>query len=654
MCGVAGFWDTRAATTSERLNSVVATMSRTLVHRGPDDEGHWVDASAGIALGFRRLSIIDVSPTGHQPMFSESGRYVAIFNGEIYNYPELCAELLQSFSITMRGSSDTEVMLHGFDCWGLQATIRRLNGMFAMAVWDRTERALYLCRDRLGEKPLYYGWLDKTFVFGSELKSMTAHPEFRAGIDLDALAGYLQFGYVPTPRSIYQGVAKLPPATILKIKAGHSDPVPQAYWSMKEVVRSAGEKQFSGSVQEAAELLTQRLQRTVKSRMQSDVPLGAFLSGGIDSSTVVALMQSVSPRPVHTFSIGFKEESHNEAADAARVAKHLGTKHREFIVSWAEAREVLPRLPELFDEPFSDSSQIPTYLISRLAKQHVTVALTGDGGDEVFGGYNRYRWNKKLWGLISHTPRFFSSGLGKAITLLSPGAWEAVLGGRQPQGGQKMYKLAKSLQARSQWELYEQVSSVSPVPSELLAAEHKVHAPSDRTNAPATASRFVEGMMYEDTVTYLPDDILVKVDRASMGASLETRAPFLDHEIVEFAWSLPLAMKLHGGTGKYVLRKVLEKFVPRQLTDRPKAGFAIPIGAWLRKDLRDWAESALDSAKIRGQGYLDVDAVQKKWQEHLSGKRDWESQIWNILVLQWWLEARSNKEPVCASEARGF
>ena len=652
MCGVVGLWDTRAATTSERLNSVVAAMSRTLVHRGPDDEGQWVDASAGIALGFRRLSIIDVSPTGHQPMFSESGRFVTIFNGEIYNYPELRAELLQNFSVTMRGTSDTEVMLHGFDCWGVQATIRRLNGMFAMAVWDRTERALYLCRDRLGEKPLYYGGLEKTFVFGSELKSLTAHPKFQAGIDIEALTGYLRFGYVPTPRSIYKGISKLPAATLLKIKAGSWELAPQAYWSMREVVQSADAQRFQGSVEEAAESLRHRLQRTVKSRMQSDVPLGAFLSGGIDSSTIVALMQSVSPRPVHTFSIGFKEESHNEAEDAARVAKHLGTEHREFYVSWAEAMDVIPRLPQLFDEPFSDSSQIPTFLISRLAKQYVTVALTGDGGDEVFGGYNRYRWNKKVWNLISHTPRFFSAGLGGAITLLSPGAWDAVLGGRQPQGGQKMHKLARSLRARSEWELYRQVSSVSPEPSELVAAEHKGSVFSDPSNMPATAATFVEEMMYQDTVTYLPDDILVKVDRASMGASLETRAPFLDHEIIEFAWSLPLSMKVRGGTGKYILRKVLERFVPKNLTDRPKAGFVIPIGAWLRTELRDWAESTLDPGKIRELGYLDAHVVQTKWQEHVSGKHDWEPQIWNILTLQSWLEHHSHdRKSVCASEA---
>jgi asparagine synthase (glutamine-hydrolysing) len=518
--------------------------------------------------------------------------------------------------------------------------------MFAIAVWDRSEQALYLCRDRTGEKPIYYGYAGNAFLFGSELKALHRHPKFQAEIDQAALVGYLRFGYVPTPRSIFKGISKLPPATFIKITKSSRELVPQSYWSMKEVVQRAADQPFRGSLSDAAEELTTRLTKTVKSRMQSDVPLGAFLSGGIDSSTVVSLMQNVSATPVHTFSIGFQEDSHNEAINAERVARHLRTEHVEFYVTAAQAREVIPRLPELFDEPFSDSSQIPTFLISQLAKRHVTVALTGDGGDEVFGGYNRYRWHGRVWNMVTRSPRFMSAGLGGALTILSPAAWDKIfkLGTPflpasigQKLAGQKLHKLANIVTSRSKRDLYRQISSVTPYPSELFTAEFRDIVADAMPNS-FDGPDFVEEMMYLDTITYLTDDILTKVDRASMGASLETRAPFLDHEIIEFAWTLPLSMKIKDGTGKLVLRKVLEKFVPSALTERPKAGFAIPVGAWLRSELRDWAEGILDPARLRAQGYLDVEAVRKKWNEHLSGRRDWEAQLWNILSLQAWLE----------------
>lgn len=649
MCGIAGFFDTSAASSESCMLQVVGRMSGALTHRGPDDEGRWADATCGIALAFRRLSIIDISPTGHQPMLSASGRYAIIFNGEIYNYKELRTELLQKFSIKLRGTSDTEVMLHAFDHWGIEPTLRRLNGMFAIAMWDRVEQALYLCRDRIGEKPLYYGWMGNTFIFASELKGMLAHPQFRAGLDLSAMAGYLRYGYVPTPRSIYQGVSKLPPASFMKITKAVSEPAPTVYWSMKEVLQKGRENPFHGSVEDAVESLTQRLQHTVKTRMQSDVPLGAFLSGGIDSSTVVALMQDVSCRPVHTFSIGFQEDSYNEAEDAERVARHLRTEHTDFYLSSAQALQVIPKLPALFDEPFSDSSQIPTFLISHLAKHHVTVALTGDGGDEVFGGYNRYRWHGRVWNLLARAPRFASNGLGSAITALSPGAWDAVFkigspllpqSALQRLGGQKLHKLANILRAHSERELYQQISSISPFPGELLSPEY-ASLTCDPLPDSCETSDFVEEMMYLDTLTYLPDDILVKVDRASMGASLETRAPFVDHEIIEFAWSLPLSMKIRNGVGKYVVRKVLERFVPPDLTDRPKSGFGIPLGSWLRAELRDWAESLMDPARLRSHGFFDATAVHKKWDEHLSGRRDWAFQLWNVLALQAWLESQT-------------
>jgi asparagine synthase (glutamine-hydrolysing) len=649
MCGIAGFLNRSTDSSESRLLEIARGMSAALTHRGPDDEGQWADPACGIALGFRRLSIIDVSPTGHQPMVSASGRFVVIFNGEIYNYEDLRAELVRNFAVRLRGTSDTEVMLHGFDAWGFEPTLRRLNGMFAMAVWDREQRALYLTRDRLGEKPVYYGWLGGTFLFVSELKSFFAHPAFQAEINEESIPLYVRYGYVPAPLSIYKHVLKLPPATFLKVTSGDGAGAPQSYWSLHDVVERAAESRFDGSLDEAVDSLTARLQRSIQQRMQSDVPLGAFLSGGIDSSTVVALMQTVSAQPVHSFSIGFKEDSHDEAKHAARVAKHLGTKHQEFYVSCQEALDVIPRLPELFDEPFADSSQIPTFLISQLAKQYVTVALTGDGGDEVFGGYNRYIWLGRVWSSISRVPRRTRPALGGALTLLSPNAWNSLFrafGPILPQSakhrstGQKLHKIAQVLRAENERELYHRISSIVPFPSDLLdgndfpIAESRLEVPS--------GLQVAEQMMYLDTLTYLPDDILTKVDRASMGASLETRAPFVDHEIVEFAWQLPLAWKIKDGKGKYIIRKVLEKILPPALTERPKAGFEIPLGDWLRRELRDYVEATLDERSLRQHGYFDVAAVRAKWREHLSGRRDWQFQLWNVLMLQAWLTRQTS------------
>jgi len=649
MCGIAGFLDITGQRSELNLLEIAQRMSSALAHRGPDDEGHWADPAAGIALGFRRLSIIDVSPTGHQPMVSASGRFVIVFNGEIYNYEELRGELLCNFGSKLLGSSDTEVMLLAFDSWGVEQTLRRLNGMFAMAVWDRAERTLFLCRDRLGEKPLYYGWINNILVFGSELKSLLAHPQFRPEINVEILPLYLRYGYVPTPASIYKSVWKLPPASFLKIVKGNSAATPQAYWSMEQVVMGSRERRFPGSMEEAVEGLSARLKRSVKQRMQADVPLGAFLSGGIDSSTIVAFMQAVSARPVHTFSIGFHEDNYNAAKDAERVAAHLGTEHTEFYVSSAQAMEVIPRLPDLFDEPFADSSQIPTFLISQLARRHVTVVLTGDGGDEVFGGYNRYLWHGRILNVISRMPRGVSSGLGGAATLLSPAAWDTIFRAASPVlpnsmvqrlGGQKIHKLANILRAGTERALYQQISSTLQVPSELLEEKLKP-LPSECLPASPEFSDFIEEMMYLDTLTYLPDDILAKVDRASMGASLETRAPFVDHEIIEFAWTLPLSFKVRCGVGKYILRKVLANFVPAELTERPKTCFGIPVGKWVRGELREWAEATLDASTMRAQGLLDVAAVHKRWQEHLSGRCDWQYQMWTILMLQAWLERQS-------------
>jgi asparagine synthase (glutamine-hydrolysing) len=627
-------------------------MADTLLHRGPDTDGVWVDERAGVGLGFRRLAILDLSPQGHQPMRSTDGRYTIVFNGEIYNYLTLRAVLeTEGHAPDWRGHSDTEVMLAAFSAWGVERTLVRMVGMFAFALWDSQERTLHLARDRLGEKPLYYGWAGSAFVFGSELKALRAHPGFRREVDREALALYLRYGYVPTPWSIYRGVRKLPPASHLALSADglahRADPAPAPYWSVEESARSGLAHPFEGDDEAAASALDALLRDAVAGQMIADVPLGAFLSGGIDSSTVVALMQAQSSQPVKTFTIGFHEDGYDEASHARAIAKHLGTDHTELYVTPREAQDVVPLLPQLYDEPFADSSQIPTHLVSRLARQRVTVSLSGDGGDELFGGYNRYFWGTALWRRIGWMPPGGRALVANAITLLSPAAWDGVFRAlgpllpaklRQPAAGDKAHKMAGLIATPDREALYESLVALWREPGVVRGAPEELCDTPARfgtVEAPEVAQR----MMYLDAVSYLPDDILVKVDRAAMGVSLETRVPLLDHRVVEFAWRLPFGMKVRDGRGKWLLRRVLAQYVPRELFERNKMGFGIPLEHWLRGPLRAWAERLLDPRRLDGEGWFDPAPVRRLWQQHLSG--DWNRQhaLWTVLMFQAWLDA---------------
>ncbi len=647
MCGFCGVLDLTGGTSGEELRFVVAKMTDTLRHRGPDDGGIWVSPDEGIGLGHRRLSIVDLSPTGHQPMFSACGRYVIVFNGEVYNFRELRKELEPEGIGFWRGHSDTEVMLAAISRWGLEAAVQRFNGMFAFALWDRKERVLHLVRDRLGKKPLYYGWMGSTFLFGSELKALRAHRAFTPEINRDALALYLRHSYIPAPYSVFQGIRKLPAGTVLTASGQcvGNMPEPVTYWSMKDTVERGVAQPFGGSVGAALTDLDALLRDAVKLRMEADVPLGAFLSGGVDSSTVVALMQAQSGRPVKTFTIGFHDAGYNEAKDAKAVAQHLGTEHTELYVTPDEAMAVIPMLPDLYDEPFSDSSQIPTFLVSRMARSHVTVSLSGDAGDELFAGYNRHFWGRKLWRRVGCVPRPVRSATATALTAVSPQQWEAAfrrLGPvlperiRQRQPGDKLYKMAEILSLDSAEAVYLRLVSHWKDPDSLVLGSCEPPTALTDSRRWAKLEDITQRMMFLDAVTYLPDDILVKVDRASMGVSLEARVPLLDHRVVEFAWRLPLSMKVRGGQGKWILRQLLYRYVPRELTERPKMGFAIPIDSWLRGPLREWAEELLDEGRLRREGFFNPSPIREKWVEHLSGRRNWHYYIWDVLMFQAW------------------
>lgn len=644
MCGFAGCLDRSRSSTGDRLGSVAGAMADTLGHRGPDDSGVWVDAENGVALGHCRLSILDLSPEGHQPMQSASDRFVVVYNGELYNFPDLRAEL-EALGHRFRGHSDTEVLLAAFDEWGIAASLRKFIGMFGLAVWDRRERALTLCRDRMGEKPLYYGWAGGTFLFGSELKAIAAHPEFDGTISHDALALFIRHNNVPAPRSIYQQVRKVPPATCVTLReedcvGAWPEPVP--YWSLGDAVAAGRAAPFTGSDQDAVEALDTLLRDAVQRQMIADVPLGAFLSGGIDSSVIVALMQAAGSGTARTFSIGFDESGYDEAVHAAAVARHLGTQHTELYVSAAAARALIPELPRIYDEPFADSSQLPTILLARMAREHVTVALTGDAGDELFGGYNRYFHARRIWNTLGWAPAGGRRGVAALVTAVPPAAWDRVgmalpARYRQPQLGDRMRKLAEVVGSPTAAAVYMRLISHWPDPTVMVPGASDLPRSVLNGQAPEFDD-FAEWMMYADTTSYLPDDILVKVDRAAMSTSLETRVPFLDHRVVEFAWTLPLDMKVRGGTGKWILRQVLDRYVPRELIERPKQGFAVPLDEWLRGPLRDWAEALLDERRLREDGLFDPAPIRERWREHLSGRRNWQAALWCVLVFQSWLD----------------
>jgi len=604
-------------------------------------------------MGHRRLSIVDLSPAGHQPMVSANGRYVIAFNGEIYNHLLLRAEFGRSgIAPVWRGHSDTETLLAGFEAWGIRGTVERCVGMFAFAVWDRESRSLTLGRDRLGEKPLYYGWQGQgeqaAFLFGSELTALKAHPMFAAEIDRNALCLLMRHNYIPAPYSIYQSIRKLLPGTLLTITRADREPKIVPYWSAAEVAAAGCASPFAGTAEQAVDELEVLLKSAVRQQMVADVSLGAFLSGGIDSSTVVALMQSLSDRPVKTFTIGFHEADYNEAVHAKAVAAHLGTEHTELYVTPQQALDVIPRLPALYSEPFSDSSQIPTFLVSQLARQHVTVSLSGDAGDELFCGYNRYVVADRLWKKLSRLPMGSRRLAARGLMALSPMRWNSLLGPvqgllptslQQANWGDKLHKGAGVLASGDMDGLYLGLVSHWDDPASLVINTQEPltlltgHAPQ------LSGLDYIQRMMALDTLTYLPDDILVKVDRAAMGVSLESRVPFLDHRVVEFTWHLPLSMKLRDGVGKWVLREVLYRHVPKVLIERPKMGFGVPIDAWLRGPLKDWAEDLLSEQRLQREGFLNSVPIRQKWAEHLSGRRNWQYHLWNVLMFQAWLEA---------------
>ena len=623
MCGIAGFLSPYHVDPHTAKTAAVG-MRDALFHRGPDDSGVWIDAKNGVAMTHRRLSILELSSAGHQPMLSPSGRFVICFNGEIYNHLSLRQQLNSS---AWRGGSDTETVLACIEAWGLTTTLKRCVGMFALALWDQDERCLALARDRLGEKPLYYGWQDQTFVFASELKAIRRHPQFLGKINHKTIPAFLKLGYIPGPESIWEGIYKLEPGHIAWIRPDPSAcPRAESYWSFTDVVRAGRQQPFIGSYHDATDALESHLTSAVRQQMISDVPLGVFLSGGIDSSIVTALMQRFSSTPINTFSIGFDIESHNEAPHAKRIAEYLGTHHHEYYLSASDIQAVIPDLPEIYDEPFADSSQIPTLLLSKNTAKSVKVALTGDGGDELFAGYARYFHIARQFNRLSNIPR----SVRQAGAMLVNGLRSLT---SQVEHLNKLGDLLTEERLEGMYRFYQSKSQLK-----LTSIEEVYNPYFSQSSTWPLVDDYVSWMMCADVKTYLPDDLLVKVDRAAMSASLETRAPFLSHELYAFCWSLPPSYKYRHGASKALLKDVLTRHLPTALFERPKRGFAIPIAKWLRADLREYADAHLNQTVLRSTGFLNADRIGGLWRQHQEGRRDASATLWNVLTLISWMK----------------
>lgn len=638
MCGIAGFYALKTDRSRAELHVLGQKMAATLEHRGPDAGDVWQDPDRPLVLAHRRLSIIDLSKDGAQPMESASGRYMLIYNGEFYNFRILRKEL-ESAGIVFRGRSDTEIFLAAIELWGLNRALQKIDGMFAFALWDRQDRQLHLIRDRLGKKPLYLGWAGPHLIFGSELKALRAHPDFTAQINREALALYLQHGWTPAPHCIYENVWMLKPGHRITLNL---DDLPgdlplhtlmQPYWHPQDVIQHVQTMRLQGNEKEIIDEFETLLKNCVADRMVADVPLGAFLSGGIDSSSIVALMQSLSTQPIKTYTIGFTEQSYDEAGYAQKIATHLGTQHHSLYLSDQETLEIIPQLPEIYDEPFADISAIPTFLISQFARQSVTVALSGDGGDEMLGGYTRHVQGPRLWRNLRFVPAFLRKALAGTLQTVPTTYWDT-MPGMPPQFGHKIHKASAILAGESQTGIYRRLLSHWDAPP----LKHAATMPDllEDLSLEDMKLSFAERMMIWDTLTYLPGDILTKIDRASMAASLEARAPLLDTRIFEYVWRLPESYKIHHGKGKYLLREMLARHVPRKLFERPKQGFNMPVGEWLRGGLRDWAEDLLDERTLEQQGWLDAQHVRALWQAHLNGQGHHATGLWSILMFQAW------------------
>ena len=638
MCGIAGVLNLTSS--RDQLEQNAIAMADSLAYRGPDDQGIWSDADAGVALTHRRLSIVDLSPAGHQPMISADGRFIITYNGEIYNFQDLRPEL-EAQGIKFRGHSDTEVMLEAIATYGVEATVKRLIGMFTIGLWDRRERTLTLVRDRLGIKPLYWAKFGDLFLFGSELKALRAYPGWTPRINRSAVAAFMRHNYIPAPHTIYEGVHKVEPGTVLTLP-WNGEPKIKRFWDARTVAQAGLANPIQVDDTELTDRLEALLRDAVRRRMVADVPVGAFLSGGINSSTVAALMKAANAGPVRTYTIGFELPGFDETTHSAAVARHLGTDHTELTVTAKEALNVIPQLPDMYDEPFADSSQIPTHLVSAMTRRHVTVALSGDGGDELFGGYNRYQMTGRLWRSFALLPASMRHTLAGLLTAVSPDRWSQMLSivpasTRPRQVGEKLHKFATVLRAEGDTDLYRRLvthwdpSRVIPGATETKGV---LWDPQIEQDFPG----LLERMQFLDLVTYLPDDILTKVDRASMAVALEARVPLLDHRVVEFAWKIPRQTLMRYGVGKWPLRQVLYRHVPRELIERPKTGFAIPLGEWLRGPLRDWAETLLSEKRLRESELFSVPTVRQVWTEHLNGRRNWQHLLWDVLMLEAWRE----------------